>query len=359
MSDYITELRRELVGAAERQQRRSVPRRAVRRSRRPIMTGLAGVAAAAALVLGIVLGARELSNPAPAAPRVVATVRFGGIPTGAALGAGSVWVTGLDGSLWRIDPERRRVVATIDVGTEAKQVAASGDAVWVVADEQNRRHRLMRLDPTGRVVAKIADLGPVGCCGAILAAGPGAVWLQTYQESPGPLTRVDPATNRVAASYGRRGPIAIAVGGGRLWTLSWQGLLEWRNAATGALLGRAEGLALDPPGGAYRNAIVPDADGAWIATAEDGAVTRVSSDGRFGWSVRVRANGVLAHARGSLWVATGDEIDGRRNEIVRLDAGDGHVTGRLALGARVPQALIPIGDELWAVLSDGTALVVR
>ena len=142
MSDYITELRRELVDAAERQQRRSVPRRAVRRSRWPIMTGLAGVAAAAALVLGVVLGARELSNPAPAGPRVVATVRFGGIPTGAALGAGSVWVTGHDGSLWRIDPERRRVVATIDVGTEATQVAASGDAVWVVADEQNRRHRL-------------------------------------------------------------------------------------------------------------------------------------------------------------------------------------------------------------------------
>jgi hypothetical protein len=35
------------------------------------------------------------------------------------------------------------------------------------------------------------------------------------------------------------------------------------------------------------------------------------------------------------------------------------VTGRLELGSRLPQQLLGVGDDLWAVLSDGTAIVVR
>jgi hypothetical protein len=326
-----------------------------------MITGVAGAAAAAGLLLAIVIAGRELSDPAPAQPAVVGTVRFGGIPGGAMLGAGTVWVTGNDGRLWRIDAERRRVVATTDLGSEASQVALSGDAVWVVAavDERSSVFRLMRLDPrSGRIVARIRGLGPSDWFGGILAAGPDGVWLQTYPGRPGRLRRVDPATNRVSASYRTSELIAIGVGEGRVWTLSMQGMLEWRDARTGTLLGRFDGLAPDPPGGPYRNAILPDHDGAWIATAEDGAVTRLSTAGRIEWSVRVRAHGPLAHALGSLWVTKGDVTD-RRNEILRLDPGDGRVTGRLALGARVPAALLDGGDELWAVLSDGTALVIR
>ena len=64
-------------------------------------------------------------------------------------------------------------------------------------------------------------------------------------------------------------------------------------------------------------------------------MTRVSSGGRFDWSIGLRANGPIARARGSLWVSTGDELTGRQNAIVRLAPADGHVTGRSrSVGAR-------------------------
>ena len=326
------------------------------RARRPLALGLAGAAALAALVFGIV---RELPTPAPAGPRVAATIRLGGIPVGAAMGAGRVWVSDNSGSVLVIDPESRRRIATIPTGNAATSIAASDDAVWVVAaaDRAEEDYRLLRIDPAShRVVARITSFGPFG---ASLAATRHAAWVQTAKQDPGPVRRVDPATNRIGGSYGRRGLAAIAGRGDRLWMLSLDGVLEWRDARTGRVLGALDGFAPNPPGGAWNSGIAPDADGASVVSAEDGTVTRVSSGGRFEWSVSLRANGPIARARGSLWVSTGEELTGRRNAIVRLDPANGRVTGRIPLGARTTQALVPVGDELWAVLSDGTVLVLR
>ena len=283
MSDYIAELRRELVGAAERDRRRRAPRRALWRARRPLALGLAGAAALAALVLGIV---RELPTPAPAGPRVVATIRLGGIPVGAATGAGRVWVSDDTGSVLVIDPKTRRRIATIATGNAATSIAASDDAVWVVAagDQAEEDYRLLRIDPAShRVVARITSFGPFG---ASLAATPHAAWVQTAKQDPGPVRRVDPATNRIGGAYGRRGLAAMAGRGERLWMLSLDGVLEWRDARTGRVLGALDGFAPNPPGGAWRSGIAPDGDGASVVSAEDGTVTRVSSGGRYEWIVR-------------------------------------------------------------------------
>jgi hypothetical protein len=356
MSDYIAELRRELVGAAEREQRRRAPRRELGRARRPLALALAGAVAAAALVVGIV---RELPAPAPAGPRVAATIRLGGIPVGGTLAGGRVWISDNGGSVLALDPKTRRRAATVAVGTATTSIAASRDALWVVAarDPAEQEYRLLRIDPaTNRIVARIASFGPFG---ASLAATPDAAWVQTEKQDPGPLRRVDPADNRIGGDYGRHGLAAMAGRAGRLWLLRADGVLEWRDAGTGRPLGAAEGFAANPPGGAWRSGIAPEADGAFIVTAEDGAVTRVASDGRYEWSVRLRANGPIARARGALWVSAGDELTGRHNSLLRLAPGDGHVTGRIPLGARVVQALLPVGNELWAVVSDGTVLVVK
>jgi hypothetical protein len=163
MSDYVTELRRELVDAAERERRRSAPRRAFRRGRRPLATALAGAAALAAALLGIALLAREQPAPPPAALRVVDTIRLGRIPQGAVLGAGSVWVAEHDGRMLRVDPSTRRVIATAAAGTSAyDRVAATSDAIWLIGavDEQEQRYRLVRIDPSSnRVVARIGSFG--------------------------------------------------------------------------------------------------------------------------------------------------------------------------------------------------------
>lgn len=358
MSEFITELRRELVDAAERERRRSAPRRALARSRRPLALGLASAAAIVAAIVGLAMLGRNPPEPVITAPRVVTTIRLGGVPQGAAMGAGSLWVSEADGRLLRVDPSARRVIATVSAGTRAQGVAASADAVWMMGaiDDVGHQYRLIRVDPSSnRVVARI---GSYGWFGATLSAAPDAVWLQIDKQAPGPLRRVDPATNRIEGAFGRRWLTNMAAHEDRVWTLSLDGVLEWRDSATGRLLGRRPGFPDRPPGGPWKNAIAPDAEGAWVATGHDGAVTRVSSDGDVELRVELGANGPIALAGGSLWVTINDGTD-RNVRIARLDPATGDVTGLLPVGARLPRQLVAVGDDLWAVLSDGTAIVVR
>jgi hypothetical protein len=357
MSDYISALRRELVDAAERDRRRSAPRRALARSRRPLALGLATAAAVVAAVVGLAILGRT-PDPVVTAPRVVATIKIGGIPRAAALGAESVWVTDADGLLRRVDPRAGRVVAPVRAGTSATSVAASDDAVWIVAavDEAGHDVRLMRIDPsTNRVVARI---GHFSWYGATLAAAPDAIWLQRDGQAPGPLRRLDPATNRMEGDFGRRWLTTMAADGGRLWTLSWEGVLEWRDSTTGRLLGRRPDFPPRPPGGPWKHSIAADGGGAWVATGQDGAITRVASDGDVVLRAEVGANGPIALAGGSLWITRNDGTD-RNVQIARVDPATGRVTGRIPVGARMPMQLLAVGDDLWAVLSDGTAIVVR
>ena len=54
--------------------------------------------------------------------------------SGIVAGAGAVWVANtLDGTVSRIDPATRRVVATIRVGGLPRGVAVGDEAVWVTA----------------------------------------------------------------------------------------------------------------------------------------------------------------------------------------------------------------------------------
>jgi outer membrane protein assembly factor BamB len=357
MSDYIAELRRELVGAAERERRRSAPRRALARTRRPLASALAGAAAVAAGVFGIaVLGREEPVRPTIAPVHVMARIGLDGIPQAATIGAGSVWITEDAGSVLRLDPDTGRVIARVPVGDSAAGVAASADAIWVVAAPQGHENRVVRIDPRiNRVVARTPSFGPFD---VTIAAAPGAVYVQTNKQAAGPMRRIDPATNRPEGAFGRRHVSAIAVGGDRLWTLSQDGMLEWRDAAGGRPLGRLDGFPPLAPGGSWRNGIAADATGAWVSTGDDGSVTRVSAGGKAEWTVELGADGPIALAGGSLWVTLND-VGGRNAELVRVDRANGAVTGRMALGARLPQALLPVGDDLWVMLSDSTVLVVR
>ena len=127
---------------------------------------------------------------------------------------GAVWVIGdaADRRLWRIDPQRHLLVATIHLGFPPGGVAAGGGAVWVT-DELG--DRVVRIDPaTNRVVDSI----PVGRGAIGVAVGAGSVWVaSTVGHS---LTRIDPATNRVTATiHMPASPRAVAVGEGSVWAV--------------------------------------------------------------------------------------------------------------------------------------------
>jgi len=79
---------------------------------------------------------------------------------GMAQGEGAVWVIGdaADRRLWRIDPLRHRITATIALGFPPGGVAVGNGGVWVT-DELG--DRVVRIDPaTGRAAAEI-PVGPL------------------------------------------------------------------------------------------------------------------------------------------------------------------------------------------------------
>jgi streptogramin lyase len=129
-------------------------------------------------------------------------------------GEGSVWVIGdaADRRLFRIDPEQRRVVATIPLGFPPAAVAVGGGAVWVT-DELG--DRLARIDPaTNRIVASV----PVGRGARGVAYGAGSVWVAGAIDHA--VSRVDPASNRLVATIPvKASPRAVAVDGGVLWAV--------------------------------------------------------------------------------------------------------------------------------------------
>lgn len=156
-------------------------------------------------------------------------------PTGVAFGHGSVWsVSAAYGTLSRIDPESGEVVAKIQVGRGAVDVAVDeqSGAVWVAGQylprdydgldprENPEDDKLSRVDPkTNRVVAEIpvrAD-GPDPLNGGAqsVAAGEGAVWATS---SDGRLLKVDPAKNEIVDAQ----PLGeyssdLVVSGGSVW----------------------------------------------------------------------------------------------------------------------------------------------
>jgi hypothetical protein len=355
MSGFVSELRRELVDAAERERRRSAPRRALARYGRPLATAVAAAAAFIAAALGIALLGREAPQPA-VKPRIVQTIRVGGQPIDGVICAGSAWLADETGRLLRVDLRSRRLVSAKRLGREVSGVAASDDSVWAATAvgpiTPPHDYEILRVDPAdSRVVARVRPLGEYRT--GMEGAG-GTVWVNEDVQAPRALQHIDTRTNRLVGAAGRGTKTALAVHGRSLWTMSTLGVLERRDARSGRLLGRLGGFA----GGQTATAIAPDAEGAWVATGDDGAVMRVTLDMQVGERIQIGARGPLALAGGSLW-ATVVAPDGIHTQLVRLDPRTGQVRGRLPLGARLPRTLLAVGDDVWAVIGDGTVLVVH
>ena len=93
-----------------------------------------------------------------------------------------------DRRLWRIDPVRKRIVATIDLGFAPRSLAVGAGSVWITDQLDDK---VIRLDPqTNRVTASI----PVGRGASAVAVGRGHVRVANSIDHT--VSRIDPATMR-------------------------------------------------------------------------------------------------------------------------------------------------------------------
>jgi len=131
-----------------------------------------------------------------------------------AMGEHGVWVIGdaSDRRLWKIDPQRHRIVATIPLGFVPGSIAIGGGAVWVT---DQLADRLVKIDPaTNRIVASV----PVGRGAAGVTFGGGSVWVAGAIGHD--VTRVDAATTRIVATIKvPASPEAVATGNGSVWVV--------------------------------------------------------------------------------------------------------------------------------------------
>jgi hypothetical protein len=362
MSDYLSQLRSDLVDAHERYGRRGRAGRAARpvhpRTWRPAPV-LAGLAAAACLVAAVIAIRGALPGPAPAGLRQVDKVRVGGQPTDAAFGFGYLWVADFQGLVIQVDPGLHRVVRRVPLPGDADSIAVGAGAVWVTVDERQGERPdvagLVRIDPrTGRT--RLSSLGTSSS--AKVAADRGAIWVMSTDQHAW-LKRIDPATGRAIAVRIQTPAAEIAIGGESLWTLSDVGVLVQHDPISGRPLRRLPGLATRSPTSGER-VLAADAGGVWVLQPR--GVVRVTGGSVLRRQPLVRIGTIPllgAHGR-ALWLAGPSPFGPRaRYRVFRFDRDTGALTGTLDVGFGAPRAFAPSPDGMWVVTGDGTALLVR
>jgi DNA-binding beta-propeller fold protein YncE len=152
----------------------------------------------------------------PASGEVLATIPLPGNAAGVAVGGGAVWVIStLDPiTIYRIDPNTKRVVATIDTGhTPTGALAYLDPYLWVA----NKDGDLTRIDSRTNRVTSFAVGSPEWP--ALVAEGQ-AIWISAPLDNM--VARFDIATGAISKTMrtGSR-PQGFAVLGNDIWVANY------------------------------------------------------------------------------------------------------------------------------------------
>jgi YVTN family beta-propeller protein len=205
----------------------------------------------------------------PSTARIEARMRLDrdDVASDIAAGAGSVWVAltrysgGDRGWVARIDPQRLRVTARIQVGTLPTAMGVEGSSVWVV----NGNDTVSRISTeTNRVDATVR----LGRRPAALAFAAGSVWVT--QPADGTVARVDAASAEVVATIPGDGPAyGITADARDVWVaLPGEGALVRIDRDRGVVAQRIR-VGGDPL------AVASDGRLIWVTMNSDGKVLRV------------------------------------------------------------------------------------
>jgi hypothetical protein len=362
VSEFIDGLRADLVEAAAREQRVGRLGRAARpvrpRAWRP--AAAVGAMALAAIIAAVAIAVVALAPPAQRAgsPHVVAILDVGGSPVDAAFGQDSLWVTGFSGTVIRIDPAGRRLVARVDVAGQPEGVAVGAGAVWVRTPNQGAGDplgtRLVKIDPKRNRVVASAALGG----GAGLAAGADTVWAPRRFTMPEGVDGLDARDLARTQRLPLANVDAVADAGTTLWVIQHDGTVAQVDTATAHVVRRWPNVAPSDAEGSPAKLAV-DRDGVWVLSTANAEILRIAA-GRVVLRIPVdrSVRPLLASARDGLWIASGDRL-GRANHLMRIDPDTGKVTATIDIGDHRPVALVTARDTLCVVTADGKVVLVR
>jgi hypothetical protein len=349
LSDFLTELRGEVVTAHAGLRRRGRASRALRAVIARPAPALAVVGALVAILVAVEV-LRALALPEPRPMRIVDVIRIGGIPTDAVARDRSVWVADVAGKqVIRVEASTNRVVQRIAVGGAPNEVSAGRAGVWVrTAVGDAGAVRPVAGGPAARVGF-----------GSTLAVGSTMVWAADVERPPEGIHRIDAATGRDEGVVAIPGVYGLESGGGSVWAVTVDGTVMRLDGESGEVRSRWPTAAFSS--GSADPALVTDPRGAWVLRTGQGADSQAL---RFEGDRIVRrlpidpaAKPVLAVAPDGLWLATQPSRSGY-SALLRVDAHTGEVTARVNAGRRTIVALLAVDRRVWAVAGDGTVVVV-
>jgi streptogramin lyase len=353
--DFVTRLGVALREAADREERRPAPWRALAAARAGIPRVQPTVAVAtllaALVVAAAVIGLAGLRSdePAPAAPKVIGRFSPAGGLDMVVPGFGSAWLVDTNSqTLLRIDPATRRVTARIPLGGAAAIVPGS-NALWVTRFREGGL-RLLRIDPrTNRIVAQLRLPDSTGAwnAGAVPVMVRGRLWVLGSDTA----VQIDQATGRPARTVAtaRAGYTArsFAVTGGDLWVQTSDDRLLRFDGATG----RREASLRVPTG-----TLISDLGMNALFVFDQASVARVDSHLRQLWRTPIESIGPAVAAHGRLWVETATGARGDR--VLTVDPRTGHVIDSVDVGRFGAQFMARVGDDVWMTTAGGEVVIL-
>ena len=184
-----------------------------------------GIAAGAGSIWLVTAGTSELDRIDAATNAVVAKIQ---LPKGAfnpIFAGDSVWVACNEcAGLVRVDPKTNKVAGITKIGPKPRFLTVGEGSVWVLNQGDGT---VSRVDATtGKLLATI----PAGIpgLGGEIAYGGGSVWVTVFGF---PITRIDPATNKVVQQFVGKGGDSIRFAHGSVWLTFLTGAKVWRLSA--------------------------------------------------------------------------------------------------------------------------------
>jgi class 3 adenylate cyclase/DNA-binding beta-propeller fold protein YncE len=226
----------------------------------------------------------------------------GDIPTGIAVGEGSVWLAvkrSRSLAVLELAPELgnpRRPPVVIDRSRfpsfEGAQVTVAEGAVWTLEPSNGQ---VSRIDPDTGQVSVLAE----GVDARSIAVGQGSIWLGGNIG----VTRMDPATGEFLKVIDVGGPpgtsTSIAVGTAAVWFARASAPKLWQIETRTSAITQTFAVGAGPA------SVAVGEGGVWVANSIDGTVSRIGNEATIPLGAPTR--GVVA-AYGGVWTSPGDPV---------------------------------------------------
>jgi streptogramin lyase len=353
--DFVTRLGVALRDAADREERRRAPWRALATARttlprvRPslvLATLIAGLVLAAA-VYG--LASFGSNDSAPAGPKVVTRISPAGGLDQIVAGFGSAWMVDTDTqTLLRMDPATRRVTARFPLGGHMN-IDPDRGALWVGVTQSGGAFRLLRIDPrTNRIVARLRtpDVPSGSGFGAPVIVR-GNVWLVSAEAA----MRIDPrdghALATVQTAHNGYATRSLAVVDGDLWVQISDGRVLRLDSASG----RRKATFHLPDGN-----LIGDFRMNGLFVVDQSTLSRLDPRTfRVLWRTPIASIGPGVAAGGELWVEAPDQQGDR---VLTVDPRTGAVIDSVHVGEFGAQWMASVGSDVWMTTAGGRVVIL-